>query len=148
MAQLSNEELERLELSDETRAALSDVLKENAELKARQREASVDKRIDELKELGLNERPSALKLYRDVMLSDDGGPAVILLSDEGQEKKQLSAVEILDQFIVAIKGSDEKVALSDQALVTGDDDKPPADASAELSVEDRVAKAKAELGIK
>lgn len=149
MATFSNEELERLELSDEIRAALTDVLSENADLKARSRVAEVDARIDELKELGLKERPSALKLYRDVMLSDDGGPAVILLSDEGKEKKQLSAVEILDQFIEAVKGSDEKVVLSDQALVTGDDDKPPADASGETApLEDRVSKMKAELGIK
>lgn len=148
MPQLSNEELDRLELSDETRAVLADVLKENADLKSRNRVAEVDQRIEQLKELGLNERPSALKLYRDVMLSDDGGPAVILLSDEGEEKKQLSAVEILDQFIVAIKGSDEKVALSEQALVTGDDDKPPADASGELPLDERVAKMKAELQIK
>ncbi len=145
---LSNEELERLELSDETRAALQGILNENAELQKQARERTVDQRIDELKELGLNERPSALKLYRSVMLSDDGGPAVVLLSDDGQEKEQLNAVQILDRFIEAIKGSDEKVALSDQALVTGDDEKPPADASKEQPVADRVTAMKAELGIK
>lgn len=144
---ISAEELERLELSDETRAALSDILNENAELKARTRKSEVDARIDELKELGLNERPSALKLYREVMLSDDSGPAVVLLSEDGKEKEKLTATSILDRFIEAIKGSDDKVVLSDQALVTGDDDKPPADAGNEASLEDRVAKAKAELGL-
>jgi hypothetical protein len=145
---LSNEELDRLELSDETRAALQDVLNENADLQRKARERDVEKRIDELKELGLNERPSALKLYRSVMLSDDGGPAIVLLSDDGKEKEQISALEILDRFIEGVKGSDEKVVLSDQALVTGDDEKPPADASGEAPVEERVAKMKAELGIK
>lgn len=144
---ISAEELERLELSDETRAALSDILNENAELKARTRKSEVDARIDELKELGLNERPSALKLYREVMLSDDSGPAVVLLSEDGKEKEKLTATSILDRFIEAIKGSDDKVVLSDQALVTGDDTKPPADAGNEASLEDRVAKAKAELGL-
>ena len=144
---ISAEELERLELSDETKAALSAILNENADLKARTREQDVDRRIDELKELGLNERPSALKLYREVMLSDDSGPAVVVLSDDGKEKEKLSATEILDRFIEAIKGSDEKVSLSDQALVTGDDDKPPADASKEKPLDERLSAMKAELGI-
>ena len=144
---ISAEELERLELSDETRAALSEILNENAELRARNRESEVDARIDELKELGLNERPSALKLYREVTLSDDSGPAVVLLSDDGKEKEKLTATQILDRFIEAVKGSDGKVVLSDQALVTGDDTKPPANADGEAPLEDRVAKAKAELGL-
>lgn len=145
----STEELARLELSDESRAAIAEVLNENATLRQSARERNVEKRIDELKELGLNERPSALKLYREVMLSDDGGPAIVMLSDDGKNEKQLTAVEILDSFINSIKGSDEKVNLSDQALVTGDDDKPPANAEGELEpLADRVAKMRAELGIK
>ena len=45
---LSQAELERLELSDEQRAAFSGLLDENADLRAKTREAEVDQRVEEL----------------------------------------------------------------------------------------------------
>ena len=143
---LTREQIEALELSDSDRAALLSVLDENASLRATTREAEVDRRVDELKELGLSERPGFLKLYRAVKLSDDGGPAVILLSDDGKEKERLTALEILDRAIEALKGSDGKVALSDQHLVDGHHVKPPVDAEGEQKpFEERLAAAKADL---
>ena len=137
--------LDGVELSDDQKAAIQSVLDENASLKARTREQEAEARIDELKELGLSDRPGALKFYRQVFLSDDGGPAVVLLSDNGQEKERVTALEVLDKFIEGVKGSDGKVNLSDQALASGNDDPPPADTGEEASVEDRVAEAREAL---
>ena len=144
---LTREELERLDLSDEQRAAFQSVLDENAHFAARSREAEVAQRITELEELGLKEFPGALKLYRSVALSDDGGPAIVLLSDNGQEKQRKTAKELLDDFLSALKGADGKVHLSDQALVSGNDDPPPADTETgdKRPVEERVAEMKAAL---
>lgn len=146
---LSREELDRLELSDEQKGFLSELLDENATYRAQAREAQVENRLEELKKLGLEQRPGALKLYRTVALADDGGAAAVLLSDNGQQE-QITALEILDRFIEAIKGSDGKVQLSDQNLVPiNDDGKPPADAEGEvISFEDRLAQAKQALGEK
>ena len=146
---LTREDLDALELSDDARAELQTILDENASLRASTRASEADRRVDELKDLGLAERPGFLKLYRDVKLSDDGGPAVVLLSDSGQEKERLTALEILDRAIEALKGSDQKVHLSDQALVSGNDNPPPADAEGEKpkSDEERIAEAKRELGL-
>jgi hypothetical protein len=137
--------LDGLELSDEARAALQSVLDENANLKARTREQEAEARIEELKELGLSDRPGALKFYRQVFLSDDGGAAVVLLSDDGKEKATKTALEILDDFIEGVKGSDGKVNLSDQHLASGNDNKPPADSSEEKPLEERVAETRRAL---
>ena len=144
---LSQAELDRLELSDEQRAAFAGVLDENADLRAKTREAEVDQRVKELEALGLKQRPGALKLYRQVALADDGGPAAVLLSDKGH-KESVTALDILDRFIEAIRGSDEKVVLSDQHLVKDDDPKPPdnADGETETPFEERLAGAKAAIG--
>jgi hypothetical protein len=147
MATLS---LDGVELTDEQRAAIQNVLDENARLASENREGKVEKRIGELSELGLKERPGALKLYRQVFLSDDGGAAIVLLSDDGKEKERLTALDILDRFIEAVKGSDGKVVLSDQALLSGNDNKPPNTAEGEVTkpLEERVAEAKQALGLK
>lgn len=140
------EELDRLDLSDEQRAAFQSILDENATLSASARESDAEKRVSELEEMGLKERPGFLKLYREVMLSDDGGAAVVLLSD-GQDKEKLTAIEILDRALDALKTDEGQVALSDQALVSGNDNPPPADASEELALDDRVAEVKKALGL-
>lgn len=147
---MSTLSLDGVELSDEQRAAIQNVLDENQKLKGENREGKAETRIAELSELGLNERPGALKLYRQVFLSDDGGAAIVLLSDDGKEKERLTALDILDRFIEAVKGSDGKVVLSDQALVSGNDVKPPSNAEGEVTkpLEERVAEAKSALGLK
>lgn len=147
LSTLHGEELDRLDLSDEQRAAFQSILEENAQLSAKTREADADARISELEEMGLKERPGFLKLYREVMLSDDGGPAVVVFSDGSEEKEKLTAVEILDRALDALKDDEGKVALSDQALVSGNDTPPPADASEELALDDRVSEVKKALGL-
>lgn len=144
---LTREELDRLDLSDEQRAAFQQILDENVSLSAQTRIGEADSRVAELEGLGMKDRPGALVLYRQVMLSDDGGPAVVLLSDDGKEKKRLGAKELLDQFIDALKGPDGKVTLSDQAIVSGNDDPPPANSEDEQRpLDERLAEAKAALG--
>lgn len=142
----NSEELDRLDLSDEQRAAFQSILNDNAELSAKTRESDADVRISELEEMGLKEKPGFLKLYREVMLSDDGGAAVVLLS-EGQENEKLTALEILDRALDALKDDEGSVSLSDQALVSGNDNPPPADPSEELALDDRVAEVKMALGL-
>ena len=143
---LSREELDKLELSDEQRSAIQPLLDENASLRVSTRESEADHRVGELKELGLEERPGFLTFYRDVFLSDDGGAAVVLMSDNGREKERLTALEILDKAVEALVGSDGKVMLSDQALLSGNDNKPPIDAEGEkVPVKKRVANAREAL---
>lgn len=143
MALMTREELEALNLSDEQKAAFQTILDENAALSASTREAEADRRIDELKELGFSEKPGFLKLYRDVKLSDDGGPAVVLLSDNGS-KERLTALEILDKAIDALS-VEGKVLFSDQHLDPGHDDPKPKHGE-EIPLEERIAAAKKLLG--
>jgi hypothetical protein len=144
---LTREEMDALNLSEEQRAAFKTILDENVTLSAKTRTSEADKRVAELEELGLKDRPGFLKLYRQVMLSDDGGPAVVLLSDNGSDKERLTAKAILDRAIDALT-VDGKVVLSDQHLASGNDDPPPATADGEQKpVADRVADARAALGL-
>jgi hypothetical protein len=142
---LTREELDRLELSDEQRTAFSALLDENASLSRTAREKEVDRRVEELKGLGLEERPGALKLYRQVMLAEDGGPAAVLLSDDG-EKEPITALQILDRFIEAIT-KDESVLLTDERLVNTHDPKPPVTPESEVKpFDERLAEAKRAIG--
>jgi hypothetical protein len=42
--------------------------------------------------LNLADRPGALKLYREIMLADDGGPAVVLFFADEPEAEQVMSV--------------------------------------------------------
>lgn len=126
MTVISRAELDALGLNDEQRAAFLKLHNENTTLAASNKEADAAKRIKELEDLGFSDRPGALKLYRQVFLSDDGGPAIVLLSDDGSEaKEKKSALEILDAFINAQIGSTGKVEFSDQHVQQPGDVKPP-----------------------
>jgi hypothetical protein len=141
--------LDGVELSDEARARIQSVIDENHSLKRSDRENRVATRIQELEGMGLKDRPGALKLYREVMLSDDGGLAVVLFADNQDESKRepLTALGILDRFIAGLTANGEgSVQFSDQAFQSGNDNKPPEDASGEkLPLEDRVKASKEAL---
>jgi hypothetical protein len=81
------------------------------------------------------------------MLGDDGGPAVVVLSDDGKTKQSKTALSILDEFIEAIKGAEGKVVLSDQAsLVPGERHQAACDPGGrEEAPRERIAEAKAAL---
>jgi hypothetical protein len=149
MSTLSLDGVELSALPEEARAHIQSILDENATLRGENRESKVNSRVEELKNIpGLNlaDRPGALKLYRQVMLADDGGPAVILFSDGEEEKREpLTALAILDRFIDGLKAGAE-VQLSDQHYASGNDTKPPRDASKESKpLDERVADTKEAL---
>lgn len=142
MSVLSLDGVELSNLDDQARARIQAVLDENRDLRG----TKIDQRIDQLKAIpGLNlaDRPGALKLYREIMLEDDGGPAIVLFSDKPEaERQRLTAIEILDRFIASLQ-ADSGVQLSDQHLASGSDNKPPTDASGERApLDDRVEDAK------
>lgn len=140
MSTLSLDGVELSELPESARTQIQSVIDENARLRRTGREAEVNDRISALEALGLKDRPGALKLYREVMLSDDGGPALILFSDSDDEskKERLTAIQVLDRFIDSLK-ADGSVSFSDQALHSGNDDPPPKNADGELKpLEERV----------
>ena len=143
---MSTLSLDGVTLSDEDRTRVQQIIDRNAELERGAREASVAARISELEGIGLKDRPGALVLYRSVMLSDDGGPAIILFSDDEAKKERLTAIEILDRFIIALKG-DGGVLFSDQATRSFNDNKPAATAAGENTpdLEHRVEEAKTAL---
>jgi hypothetical protein len=145
--------LDGVELSDipeEARARIQNIINENADLRRTSQTGKVNERIEELKSIeGLNfaDRPGALKLYRQVMLSDDGGPAIVLFSDGDEDKKErLTALEILDRFIEGLKAGEGAAEFSDQHFASGNDRKPAKDASGEgRPLEERVEDSKKAL---
>lgn len=147
--QMSVTKLDGVELSDlpeAARASIQKVLDENSSLNRKSRETDIEARIKELEDLGFSDRPGALKFYRQVMLDDDNGPAVVLFSDQPEDKRErVSAIGILDRFIDALKAGDA-VQFSDQHLASGSDKKPPKDATGEKAdLETRVEAAKTGL---
>lgn len=146
MSVLSLDGVELSDLTPEARARIQSVLDENVKLRKSNREGDIDSRINELKELGFSDRPGALKFYRQVALDDDGGVAVVMFSDKPEsERKRVSAIEILDQFIDALKVNDS-ITFSDQHFESGNDNKPPEDASGEKKpLEERVEESRTAL---
>lgn len=135
--QMSVLNLDGVELSDvpeEARARIQSILDENQTLRRDNISTKVDQRIEELKKLpnlNLADRPGALKLYRQIMLDDDGGPAVVLFSEKPEEERErLTALQILDRFIDGLK-ADSGVQLSDQQIASANDQRPPNDATNE-----------------
>lgn len=148
--QMSVLDLDGVELTDEARARIQAVIEENSTLRSQNRESAVNERIAELSEIpGLKDRPGALKLYRQVMLADDGQPGVVFSDDQGKPTGSATVKEVLDQFIDALRaeGTEERgIHLSDQALSSGSDIKPPLNADGERRpLDERVAEGKEAL---
>lgn len=134
----------KLELSElKTRAEEAENRAKEAERKSRQ--ADVEKRVIELSEAGLKAFPGFLKEARQVMLSDDGGPAVLMLSEkEGETPKEMSATQIVESLIDSLPKKDDGVTfdLSEQALIETDTGKPEVgDNDSEDPLEERLKKA-------
>lgn len=147
MSTLSLDGVELSELPEDARARVQSILDENSRLRRTNREGEVSDRITALEALGLKDRPGALKFYREVMLSDDGGPALILFADSDDEskKERLTALQVLDRFIDSLK-ADGSVTFSDQALQSGNDTPPPKTPEGELKpLEERVEETRVAL---
>jgi hypothetical protein len=149
---VSTDPLAGVELSDEgsVRGVVQRLLEDNQRLRSQTREKDIDQEIDRVKELGFAEEPGFLRVYRDIMLSDDGEPAAILLSHDengnetGREKPTLT--EVAKKLINALRTNDEgAVLLAQQHISSGDDTPPPAGDGDERSVEERTADAEEAL---
>jgi len=148
MPEISQEELdalrERIELA-ETRA---DEYRAVAEERARElRQAGIEDKLAEYA-TKFGGQPALMKVVRDVLLSDDGGTA-LLLSEEGagQEVERLSATEIVDRVLETLEAP--RVDLSEDPMhkfVPGDE-KHPVDRDKTPSLDDRVSSARDYLGV-
>lgn len=129
---------------------------QNAELSRSTTVADLEKRIEELKEIGFGEMPGFLAQYRDIVLSDDQEPAMVLFShdDNGNQTKRESVTgrQLADKLIDSIPtDKDGKILFSGQALNTGNHEKP-ADTETEdedtpEKVEERTSKMADALGV-
>lgn len=129
--------LEGIDLSDPeaVKQAVAGIVEENATLKQGSRTADVDAEVQKLRdEKGMTEElgfTGFLKTFREILLSDDGEPAQILLShdDNGNEigKEQVTATEIAQKLVKALPSDTEgKLLFSGQNLAGGNDQKPDA----------------------
>lgn len=143
----TQEVLERLELSEEQRAALAPLFSENAQLRQRlqlsetqQRHDRVAARVKELQE-DLGFPPGFCKRYEEIALGDDGDVAATLnLSEDGQAtgEKDYTATEIAESLIACLpKDESGKVALAERGnlLSSPIGERPPVDAADQKRVE-------------
>ncbi len=154
------EEIDKLELSDDAKAALrkeygSEVGSKDDQITALRRRNRKEAVEQEVKDIGVlfADAPGLLKFVRRVYLSDDEQPGAVLLSDDDLElegdqrtgsrsEDEISVAGAIREFIQLLpRNAEGKLALSDQALVTGDHDAP--DKSGSDSDESDAAKAAA-----
>jgi hypothetical protein len=83
---------------------------------------------------------------RQVLLSDDGATAALLLSDDGKTEEKVTATEIVEKLIAAMPKSEEgKLELSGQASLGNGDHEKPAENNV-VPFEDRLKEARQALG--
>ena len=143
---LSNEE--------EVKEAFAKLASTNQSLRSRSRESEVGSRIEELKGLGFAEEPAFLRNVRDILLSDDDEPAVVLLErdEDGKEtgsKSSLTATDVVEKLVSSLRKDDEgKVLLAQQHTESGDETPPPSEEeNPEGDVEKRTAEVAEGLGL-
>jgi len=123
MTPTTAEVLSRLELSEEARAIVKEIVAENernkallAETTKATRVANVANRVKDLQSRAFP--PGFLKEYEAIALSDDGQVATVLHLSEGGTSSQIeqTATQIADRLIAALPVDDSgKLALADQA---------------------------------
>lgn len=99
-------------LSDEERAEYEHDQRELSEQRETRKTERIDKRIDEIKAMGLDEEhgfSGFLRVVRERMLADDGEPALVL-SENGRQRGE-TATEIIDAVIGALPLKDGKLAV-------------------------------------
>lgn len=107
---------ETIEMSEDVKAKLARL----EELEAKVRESEVEGRVAELSEAGLDQYPGFLKAVRELMLADDGGPAAVLLSEEGGERTGITVTEIVERLVDGLPRDEEgKFKLSEQHIDVG-----------------------------
>lgn len=157
MKPTTSEVLERLELSDEARAALQGILDpiltENQRLSTKlgevtkeSRKTTVETRVKELQEKGFT--PGFCKRYEAIALSDDGQVAATLnLSEDGSgNQSEYTATQIAESLIESMPFDKDsgKLALAEQANLLNSPigDRPAKDAKEQAEIEGDDAKPK------
>lgn len=133
------EQIEQMDLSDDVKqrlreehqADLREEQKKRVMLEAQSKKKAVADEVAELADMGFSEAPGLLKFVRRVLLSDDGEPGIVLLSDADLElsgdeatdasgKEEMSTADTVRKFISLLPKKEIegklKVQLSDQAL--------------------------------
>lgn len=107
---------EVIEMSEDVKAKLARL----EELEAKVRETEVEARVTELSEAGLGQYPGFLKAVRELMLADDGGPAAVLLSEEGGERTGITVTQIVERLVEGLPRDEEgQFKLSEQHIDVG-----------------------------
>lgn len=143
--------VEGLELSEEQKAIVDQHETELARLRADARKREVTDKVEELKSMGFSEFPGLLKTIREVLLSDDGGTALLLseeAADGTKSESNLTATDIVNKLVTALPMKDGKLDFSDQATGLVEDEKPPVTEGETKTDEERAAEARAFLGLK
>lgn len=142
MPEISQEELDalqaRLELAEE-RAT---------ELEAERRRDEVEDKIAEYA-ARFGGQPALMKTVRDILLSDDGGPALLLSEDGvGEDVEKLTATDVVDRILSTLEAP--KLDLSEDPMhrrVPGDNDAPQDRELKDDSLETKVQAAREYLGV-
>jgi hypothetical protein len=134
-------------LSDEDRAAVEEALEESRENARKARESTVEKQVATWgEELGLSAMPGFLKQVRQILLSDDGATAALLLSDDGKHEEKVTATDIVTKLIESMPKTEAgKIELAAQVdLGSGDHERPTN--TDDTPFEDRLKEAREALG--
>jgi hypothetical protein len=134
-------------LSDDDRAAVEAVINKNRELERETRKAKVEETVNKWgDELGLSAMPGFLKTARQILLSDDGNVAALLLSDDGKAEEKVTATDIVTRLIESLPKTEAgKIELAAQVdLGSGDHERPSEDD--ERPLEERLREARQALG--
>jgi len=131
------ESIAKLDLSDEEKEALRKEYREEVQpLRTNSKRNEVDAEIALLSDAGFETAPGALAFFRQVMLSDDGEPGLVLLSDDelnlsgddatGTKKREgISTADTLRKFVSLLPRTQEgKLDLGAQVNLSDDHGKP------------------------
>ena len=147
---MSDKTINGLNLSDlpeNVRVVVEALADDNRELRLSTNESKVEAQIKEWNDAGLGVLPGFLKTARQIMLSDDGHVAALLLSDDGKEEKEkVTATDIVTRLIDSLPKTEEgKIELSAQLdLGNGEHERPAEDNV--VPFEDRLKEARQALG--
>lgn len=137
-------ELDEMEMEGITPEHVEALMARIAELEEAQHRSQVESRISALSE-DWGEYPALMKVAKEIMLADDGGPALLLSEEGSDEAQKLTATDIVEKLMAAMPKS--SVKLSEQGTRMLSEDKHPADRDDKGTVEERAARARAEMGL-
>ena len=155
MGRIKSDPLEGLDFTNEDRVkeVVTTALQQAQDARKISRKGEIDAEIDRVKELGFADHPGFLRVYRDILESDDEQPALLFTSHDdqgrevgGEQEKTASQVArlLIDALPTEEKDGQVRILLSAQHASSGNDDPPPP-SDEERSVEDRTADAETAL---